>query len=97
MAKRATFLALYFFLLLLPIYWLVDMALKTNEDILGAFTFWPHHPTLANFITVLTEPGWYNGFIVSMVRASIIALTRPGPGRKIPCSGRSHPHHEHRE
>ncbi|MES1153098.1 MAG: carbohydrate ABC transporter permease [Dongia sp.] len=66
MAKRATFLALYFFLLLLPIYWLVDMALKTNEDILGAFTFWPHHPTLANFITVLTEPGWYNGFIVSI-------------------------------
>src|SRR5882757_10595622 len=66
MVRRSIALFVYFFLLLLPIYWLVDMALKTNEDILGAFTFWPHHPTLANFITVLTEPGWYNGFIVSI-------------------------------
>ena len=66
MVRRSLFMLVYFFLLLLPIYWLLNMALKTNEDILGVFTVWPRHPTLANFTTVLTEPGWYNGFIVSI-------------------------------
>jgi glycerol transport system permease protein len=64
--KRSIALLIYFFLLLLPIYWLLDMALKTNEDILGVFTFFPHHPTLANFKIVLTDPGWYMGYVVSI-------------------------------
>jgi glycerol transport system permease protein len=66
MKTRRIALLVYFVLMLLPIYWLICMALRTNEDILGAFTFWPHHPTLANFHIVLTDPGWYGSIINSI-------------------------------
>jgi ABC-type glycerol-3-phosphate transport system permease component len=32
----------------LPIYWMVNMSFKTNEEILG-FTLWPQHFTWANY------------------------------------------------
>ena len=32
---------LYIVLLMLPIYWLVNMSFKTNREILGAFSLWP--------------------------------------------------------
>jgi glycerol transport system permease protein len=64
--KRSIALMFYFFLVLLPIYWLITMALRTNEDILGAFTFFPHHPTWANFHIVLTDSGWYGSIINSI-------------------------------
>jgi glycerol transport system permease protein len=71
MKKRTVALIVYFTILLLPIYWMFTMALKTNEDILGAFTLFPHHPTLANFRTVLTDPDWYNGYLNSLTYVSI--------------------------
>ncbi|MEA2778660.1 MAG: glycerol transport system permease protein [Rhodospirillaceae bacterium] len=71
MKKRTVALIVYFAILLLPIYWMFTMALKTNEDILGAFTLFPHHPTLANFRTVLTDPDWYNGYLNSLTYVSI--------------------------
>ena len=33
--------AIYIFFLLLPIYWLVNMSLKTNQEILSIFSLWP--------------------------------------------------------
>jgi glycerol transport system permease protein len=66
MNTRSLAILFYFVLLMLPIYWLINMALKTNEETLGVFTLWPHNLTFANFKTVLTEPGWYNGYITSI-------------------------------
>jgi glycerol transport system permease protein len=64
---RSVWLVLYFVLLLLPIYWMINMSLKTNEEILGAFSLVPQHPTLANFKVIFTDPSWYNGYINSII------------------------------
>ena len=36
---------IYIIFLMLPIYWLVNMSFKTNQEILGAFSLWPRNPT----------------------------------------------------
>ena len=39
-------MTLYLLFLLLPIYWLVNMSLKTNTEITQAFTLFPAEPDL---------------------------------------------------
>ena len=56
----------YFILLLLPIYWMINMSLKTNEEILGGLTLWPQNPTLANYRIIFTDSAWYSGYINSI-------------------------------
>jgi glycerol transport system permease protein len=63
----AVVMTLYLTFLLLPIYWLVTMSLKTNSEILGGFSLWPRNPTLANFRTILTDPSWYMGYVNSLI------------------------------
>jgi len=53
--------------ILLPIYWLVNMSFKTNDEILSTFSLWPQNFTLANYATILTDPSWYSGYINSMI------------------------------
>jgi glycerol transport system permease protein len=62
---------LYLLLSFVPIYWLVGMSLKTNEEILGGFTLWPRNPTLANYITIFTDADWNQGYINSLTYVSI--------------------------
>jgi glycerol transport system permease protein len=52
--------------LLLPIYWLVNMSLKTNTEIVSGLTLWPHAPTLANYAKIFTDASWYSGYINSL-------------------------------
>jgi glycerol transport system permease protein len=54
-----------------PIYWLLCMALKTNDEILGVLTIVPRRPTLANFAVIFTEPGWRDGYINSITYVAI--------------------------
>ncbi|MFS8071984.1 MAG: carbohydrate ABC transporter permease [Byssovorax sp.] len=61
----------YLVLSLVPIYWLLTMSLKTNEEILGVFTLWPRTFTLDNYITIFTEPDWSRGYINSITYVSI--------------------------
>ena len=63
----ALVMILYITFLMLPIYWLLNMSLKTNTEILGAFSLWPQNPTLANYRTILTDPSWYMGYVNSMI------------------------------
>jgi glycerol transport system permease protein len=63
----AVVMVLYILFLLLPIYWLVNMSLKTNAEILGGFSLWPRNPTLANYETILTDPSWYMGYVNSLI------------------------------
>lgn len=58
---------IYIFLLMLPIYWLINMSFKTNAEILGAFSLWPRDPTIANYMVIFTDPSWYSGYINSII------------------------------
>jgi len=64
-------LGVYLTLTLVPIYSLIGMSLKTNEEILGHFTLFPAHPTLANFATILTDPDWSDGYVNSLTYVAI--------------------------
>ena len=64
-------LIIYFVLLLLPIYWMLNMSLRTNADILGEFSLYPSDPTLVNYLKIFTEPSWYSGYINSLIYVSI--------------------------
>ncbi|MEH0070235.1 carbohydrate ABC transporter permease [Pannonibacter sp. Pt2-lr] len=71
-------MAVYLIFLLLPIYWLVNMSLKTNTEILSTFSLWPQNPTLANYITILTDPSWYMGYVNSLIYVvmnTVISIT----------------------
>jgi glycerol transport system permease protein len=59
-------LGLFLIFLLLPIYWLVNMSLKTNTEILSGLTLWPQNPTLANYHKIFTDESWYSGYINSL-------------------------------
>ncbi len=70
--KLRTFaLLFYFILLMLPIYWMLNMSLRTNADILGSFSLFPHSPTLENFQKILTDQSWYSGYINSIIYVTI--------------------------
>ncbi len=63
----AVVMTLYLLFLLLPIYWLLNMSLKSNFEILNSFTLWPRDLTFANYETILTDPAWYMGYVNSMI------------------------------
>ncbi|WP_179381018.1 carbohydrate ABC transporter permease [Jannaschia marina] len=74
----AVVMALYLLFLMLPLYWLLNMSLKTNAEILGSFTLWPRNLTLENYATILTDPSWYQGYINSLLYVTmnvVITLT----------------------
>ena len=58
---------LYILFLMVPIYWLASMSLKTNGEITGGFSLWPRSPTLANYKVIFTDPSWYHGYINSII------------------------------
>lgn len=58
---------IYILLLMVPIYWLINMSFKTNREILSSFTLFPANPTLANYAVIFGDPSWYNGYINSMI------------------------------
>jgi len=53
----------YIVFLLLPIYWLVNMSLKTNTEITGPLTLFPHELTFDNYIKIFTDSSWYMGYV----------------------------------
>ena len=78
MKKRTILLIVYFVLLLLPIYWLVNMSFKTSVEILGSFTLFPKDFTFHNYWTIFTTPAWYTGYINSItyvVINTVLSLT----------------------
>lgn len=69
--KRAIVMLAYLIFLMLPIYWLLNMSLKTNAEILGQFNFWPRDLTFENYSSILTDPSWYSGYINSIIYVTI--------------------------
>lgn len=78
MSKSGLVMTAYLVFLMLPLYWLLNMSLKTNEEILSTFTLWPDNLTFQNYITIFTDPSWYSGYINSItyvVLNTIISIT----------------------
>ena len=59
-------LGVYFLFIILPLYWMIKMSLQSNEDILGAFSFFPVNPSFDNYVTIFTDPSWYTGYLNSL-------------------------------
>ena len=67
MSRKKTWgISAYIAFLLLPVYWLINMSFKSNEEILGTFSLWPQQFTLANYQVIFTDPTWYNGYFNSI-------------------------------
>jgi glycerol transport system permease protein len=58
---RVVVMTLYLLFLMLPIYWLVNMSLKTNTEITSGLTLWPREITFDNYIKIFTDESWYSG------------------------------------
>lgn len=65
--SSAVVMTLYLLFLLVPIYWLLTMSLKTNAEITSAFTLLPANLTLHNYSVILTDPSWYMGYVNSII------------------------------
>lgn len=60
-------MTLYLLFLLVPIYWLMSMSFKSNTEITSSFTLFPDSFTLQNYVTILTDPSWYMGYVNSVI------------------------------
>lgn len=75
---RTLALIAYLMLLLLPIYWMLNMSLRDNNDIMTRMALYPEHPTFHNYVEILTDPAWYMGYVNSFAYVSlntVISLT----------------------
>jgi glycerol transport system permease protein len=64
-------LAVYLLALMLPIYWLINMSLRSNEDIMSGLSLWPHHPSLGRYIFIFNDSTWVHAFGVSLTYVAI--------------------------
>jgi glycerol transport system permease protein len=69
--KRTLGLVVYLVLLLLPIYWMLNMSLRTNANIMGEFAIIPTELTFANYVKIFTDASWYSGYINSIIYVSM--------------------------
>jgi len=68
---RIIWLVGYLCLLLLPIYWMLNMSLRDNNDIMSRVALYPAHPTFHNYVQILTDPSWYMGYVNSFAYVSM--------------------------
>lgn len=69
---------LYCLYLALPVYWLVTLAVQSNQDIVGGFEWVPSRVTFDNFAEILTNPVWYSAFghsITYVLLNTLISVT----------------------
>ena len=74
----AVVMTVYILFLLIPIYWLVNMSLKTNAEITSSFTLFPSELTFRNYMVILTDPSWYMGYVNSIIYVvlnTVISIT----------------------
>ena len=71
MKLRSVLLVLYLVLILVPIYWMLNMSLKENEEITGLFSLWPRQLTWGNYAVIFGDASWYTGYINSLIYVAI--------------------------
>ena len=68
MNKRSSFApAIYVGFLLVPIYWLFIISLKTTKEIESSFIPYPRAATLENFKVIFDDPSWYFGYLNAVI------------------------------
>jgi glycerol transport system permease protein len=68
MNKKTSFVpAIYVGFLIVPIYWLIIMSLKTTREIESSFIPYPQAPTLENFEFIFSDPAWYFGYLNALI------------------------------
>ena len=65
--KKTIGLVIYLILLLLPIYWMLSMSLRSNADILASFALYPKDLTFMNYMKIFTDSTWYMGYVNSFI------------------------------
>ena len=63
---RRIIMGAFLIFLLLPIYWLVNMSFKTNNEIVTTMHLWPYQPTIENYKRIFTDESWYSGYLNSL-------------------------------
>ena len=66
MKARSIIMVLYLVFLMLPIYWLINMSLKTNDEIVSTMTLFPQTLNVDNYVKIFTDESWYSGYINSL-------------------------------
>ena len=64
-------LVIYLVALMLPVYWLINLSLRTNSDIMSGMALWPHHPTLEKYRAIFEDRTWVHAFGVSLTYVAI--------------------------
>ncbi|MCF8104709.1 MAG: carbohydrate ABC transporter permease [Desulfohalobiaceae bacterium] len=83
MKKKTIFLIIYFIALFIPIYWMINTSLKTDNEILKGLTFFPKDLTFKNYAEIFLSPLWRNSFLNSIIYVClnvIISLVAAIPG-----------------
>ncbi len=83
MKKKNIFLILYLIALFVPIYWMINTSLKTDNEILKGLTFFPKDVTFKNYVEIFTSPLWRTSFLNSIIYVClnvIISLVAAIPG-----------------
>ncbi|HET7314843.1 carbohydrate ABC transporter permease [Salinisphaera sp.] len=71
-------LTLFILFLLIPIYWLVTMSFKSNQEIITQLSLWPSDWTLEHYRTIFDHPDWRGAFLHSLSYVLInVAITLP--------------------
>ena len=68
---RSIALVCYLAVLFLPIYWMLNMSLRDNNDIMARMALYPSRPSFHNYVEIFTDPAWYWGYINSFAYVSI--------------------------
>ena len=69
--KKIVGLAIYFILLIIPIYWMLNMSLRSNADILASFSLYPKNITFMNYMKIFTDSSWYMGYVNSILYVAL--------------------------
>ncbi|HHO76423.1 MAG TPA: carbohydrate ABC transporter permease [Deltaproteobacteria bacterium] len=83
MKKRHIALIIYFIILFIPIYWMVNTSFKTDGEILREFSLYPKTITFDNYMEIFTSEVWRNSFMNSIIYVFlnvIITLLAAIPG-----------------
>ena len=71
MKKRYLILLVYIVFLMLPLYWMLNMSLKTTAETLTTFSLVPQNLTFDNYRAIFTNPAWYSGYLNSISYVSL--------------------------
>jgi len=76
-------LVIYFVLMLLPIYWMINTSLKLDQEILAEMSPVPKHLTFIHYLEIFSSPVWRSSFINSLIYVClnvVITLIAAVPG-----------------